>query len=161
AAIGQKIAHLGGGNAVKDSDVTTRSATACACYNVGPAVTIYVARGYTNSACKPGVICKERHQKRSVYSAEYVNLRTASRTRTRDDIGTAIAIDVACGNVNATLETNTIGEEVHHHPIILAVKDLDLRGPVGGPDDHIGCAVAIDIADGHSSSAAESTAKRR
>src|SRR5262249_35696481 len=104
---------------------------------------------------------------RAVDAAERFDVRSAAGTRAGDDVGHAIAIDIAGRDIDAAAEASAIGEETidevgqpcRGEQVAGPIEDADVR-PAAGPSrgDDFRVAVAVKIGCGDSHSAAEGLA---
>src|SRR5262249_14776345 len=87
-------------------------------------------------------------------SIEDSNIGTASGPRSCNQVRRAIAVDIGCGQSNASVEVGTVGIEGGKNLQAsrgdsLAANDLDLRSASGiGTDGDIGIAIAIEVRHG-------------
>src|SRR5262249_51066776 len=87
------------------------------------------------------------------------DVRVGARARPGDDVGVAVAIDVAGRHGNAAEEARGVGEEAGDLRPGDAVEDLDVRaGARADAGDDVGDAVAGDVAGGHVDAAREGRA---
>src|SRR5207253_7980784 len=93
---------------------------------------------------------------REIAAAENSHVWTPALAGSRDDVGEAVAIDVAGGNTDAAAEIQIVGEEAGEQSAAGAGKDLDVRSAAGaGGGNDVGKAVAVDIAGRHKHAAAK------
>src|SRR5262249_29207414 len=124
--------------------------------DVGAAIAIEITGRHAHAAAEGGAEGEEVAEELSRGSAEDAHLRQAARVGATDDVGPAIAVDVAGGHVRAAREQRREREEVAEHREGLAVEDAHLRRRAGarGAKD-VGHTVAADVADGHANTASE------
>ena len=72
----------------------------------------------------------------------------AARDGRRHDVRVIIPVEVADGDLHAA-SSPEIGLERGHEPALDAFEDIDSSGTAVRPDDEIGRAVAVDVADRH------------
>src|SRR5207249_2820702 len=84
------------------------------------------------------------------HAIEDLDVRPAAGARPGDDVGQAVAGDVAGRHGDAAAEAGPVGKVAFQQRAVLAAKDLDVRPAAGArPGDDVSEAVAIDVADGH------------
>src|SRR5262249_44054152 len=93
--------------------------------------------------------------------AEDLHVRATTRAGAGDDVGLAVAVDVAGCHRHAAVEVDVVGHEAHQQRPVLAAEDLDLRPtPGAGADDDVRGAVAVDVGRGDVDAAAEGGVER-
>src|SRR5207253_8948203 len=123
--------------AVEDAHVG-RAALALADDDVGPAVAVDVAGRHVDAV---GEVAKggEVLQQRAVRAAESEHVGAAAHAGTGDDVGPAVAVDVAAAHADAAREGGIVREEVVQGAAILAAEDIHVRAAAGvGADDNVG-----------------------
>src|SRR5262249_48282860 len=88
-------------------------------------------RADTDAAREARVEGREAPQQGAVEAAEDLHVRPAARAGARDDIGVAVAVDVAGGHVDAPGEARIVGQEGPEDGQRRAVEDLDLGAATG------------------------------
>src|SRR5207247_657882 len=102
------------------------------------------------------VIGEEVKEWRVVRAAEDDDVRSAPRVGADDDVGEAVAIDVAGGDERAPGEVGIIGEELADQLARPAVVDVDVGSAARARrGDDVRDAVAVNVADGHADAARE------
>src|SRR5205814_1871374 len=91
------------------------------------------------------------------WCAQDLSVPPGERAAAGNDIGAAIAVDIAGRHIAAAGEVNVEGEEVSDLRAVLAAEHDDVRAATrpGGAND-IRSPVAIDVADRHAHAAGES-----
>src|SRR5204862_6308688 len=103
------------------------------------------ARGHVDPTGEARVVGEETRQQRKVLAAEDLDVRAAAGAGPGDDVGEAVAVDVAHGHVDAAAEAGVVGEEGADEGAGLAVDDLEVRPAAGpGAGDDAGGAAALD-----------------
>src|SRR5262249_61086199 len=106
----------------------------------GAAAAVDAAGRDVDAAGEAGVVGEETLQQRAVLAAEDLDVRRDARPGAGDDVGGAVAVDVAGGHEHAAGERPVVGEETPDQGAGEAVEDLDVRaaGGAGAGDDVVG-----------------------
>src|SRR5262249_37886761 len=124
--------------------------------DVGRAVPVHVADRDADATAEVRVVCEERHEQPAAVTAKHLDVRAATLAGPGDDVGTAVAMEVAGGYVPAAAESRGVGEESEQSPPAGSAECPDVRAAaVAGAGDDVGRAVAVDIADRHTHPTAE------
>src|SRR5262249_21226860 len=135
--------------------------------HVGLAVAVEIARRHVDAAAEVRAECEEGAECLAGGAVKNADLRQPTRPGPSDDVGLAVAVDVARRNADTAAERLWKGEEVEQDGIGGAAESLDLRQGTHvqagddvweagvGTNDDIGLAVAIDVAGSHEDAAAE------
>src|SRR5262249_348183 len=115
------------------------------------AVAVEVAGGDVDAAGVADAVGPEAPQQGAVLAAEHLDHRRAGRLAD-DEIGEAVAVEVAGGHADAAGLAREGGEVVQDGVGVEAAEDLDPGR--GGAGNDVGDAVVIDIADGDADAAA-------
>ena len=118
-------------------------------HDVGEPVPVDVARGDVDPAHEGRVVGEEAADLRERRAVPHPHVRSAPEPRAGDDVGEAVAVDVARGHVHAAGECRVVGEEAADWREGHAVPDPDVRsaaGPRAGDD--VRAAIAVDVARG-------------
>ena len=90
------------------------------------------------------------------------DVRAADEAGPGQDVGGAVAVDVGDADADAAAEERIVDDEVRLAARRLAGVDPHFRLAAGAlADDHVGEAVAVDVAAGHEDAAGEIAAERR
>ena len=92
----------------KDLHVRT-AALAGASDDVGEAIGIDISGTDENAAGEVGSVREEAAEQGEIESAEDLDMRSAAGASAGDDIGVAIVIDIAAGNVDAASKRRIVG----------------------------------------------------
>src|SRR5262249_39159862 len=86
--------------------------------------------------------------------AKFFDVRSASGTRTRDNLFLAVAKEVACRHRHSTLEPDIVRVEIRQLAAVKAADCLHFRS-ASGPrtDDHVRVPIAVEVLGGHVSAA--------
>src|SRR5207248_5459152 len=124
--------------------------------DVGVAVAVHVAGRDADAAGEMDVAGHEVHQHRVVFAAEGDDVGAAALVGADDDVGEAVAVEVAGRHVLAAGEARVVGEELADQVAGAAVVDVDVR-PAARPGgrDHVRDAVAGHVAHRHAHAAGE------
>jgi hypothetical protein len=128
--------------------------------DLGPLPGRRVGAGDADAARGRGVVSGEAAQERSVLAAEDLDLGAAAGVGAGDDVGSAVAVNVAGRHEGAAPEGGVVGEEAAQRPgeagAGLAVEDPDFRGHAGsGGGDDVGGAVVVEVGLGDADAAQE------
>src|SRR5262249_11493170 len=87
---------------------------------------------------------------------EHLHVRATARARPHDDVGPAVAVDVARGHVHAAGEARVEGVDAQDEAAVPPADDLHVRAAARpGPGDDVRKSVVVNIADRHGHAAAE------
>ena len=146
---------------LNDADVGA-AAGAGAGDDVGAAVAVDVAGGDADAAGEAGGVGEEarRSARCRLGAAEDLDMRPAAGAGAGDDVGEAVAVDVAGGDEDAAGERGAVGEEAREVattlPVGAGLKTLTCGPPPGpAPVMMSAAAVAVDVAGGHADAAGE------
>src|SRR5205814_5540814 len=92
---------------------------------------VHVARGDVGAAGEVGVEGEELLHQGAGAAVVDVDVRSAARPRGRQDIGEAVAVDVAGRHADAAGVVDVVGHEVEQHVVAVAVKGHDVRTAAG------------------------------
>ena len=130
----------------EDLDVGA-AARAGASDDVGFAVAVDIPTGHFHAAVECRSVGKKLSQDRSVGAGEDLYVRPAAGTGAGNDVGVAIVVHVAGGDIHAAGEIGLIGIKAINQSQSSAVVHLDVRAAAGaGGDDQVWHAVAVHVA---------------
>src|SRR5262249_55724389 len=119
------------------------------------AVAIDVAGGDVDAASKEGVKGEELGEDSLGAGVEHLDVRAAQLAGARDDVGLAVAVDVAGRHADAAAEVRLVGEVLADDGAV-GVEDADVRAAAGaGAGNDLGLAVAVDVGGGDVDAAEE------
>src|SRR5262245_61938307 len=128
--------------------------------DLGNAVAVDVAGRYADAAGEEAAVVRREHEEliddRMGLAIDGPNRRIAARTGADDDVGEAVAGQIAGRDRDAAGETAQ-GVEVfeQHRGVIHAGEDLEVVVAAGGAADDVEHAVVVDVAPGHGNAAGE------
>src|SRR5207253_6051203 len=99
-AVSEEALDEAAGRAAEDLDVRA-AAGAGPGDDVGLAVAVHVARGHGHAAAEERVVGEKRIDHRPRQAVEDLDVRPAGRARAGDQVGEAVAVDVARGDTGA------------------------------------------------------------
>src|SRR5262249_5081785 len=115
--------------------------------DVGKAIVVDVAGSHAHAAAEVGVIGGKAGQDCPIDAAKRPDVTTPAGAGAGDDVGPAVAIDVARSYVDAAAEAGVVCVKAPQHATVHSAKRLDVRRPAGAcAGDDVGPAVAIDVA---------------
>ena len=117
---------------------------------VAVAVAVHVADGWSGAAAEVRVVdAEEVGDLGEAVAVEDADARAAALVGRDDEVGLAVAVDVAGRDVDATGEGRLEGIDRKEHGVRNTVEDFDVRRPAGaGADDQVGDAIAVEIGGG-------------
>ncbi len=101
--------------------------------DLDPAVIGQVEGGDLHAARERGVVGEEAAELGEGRAVPEPDVRTAARARASDDVGQAIAVDVARGDVDAAGKERGVGEEAADLMEVRAAPDADVRAAARVP----------------------------
>src|SRR5262249_9638446 len=132
----QETLHLGQVAAVEDRDVAL-PVRAGPGDDVGPAVAVEVAGRHEHAAAEVRPVGVEAGQFHPGDDAEDLDVRVGPRPRPGDDVGDAVAVEVAGRHPHPAGEPRVVGHEADERGQVPAAEGLDVRpaADVGAGDD--------------------------
>src|SRR5262249_44664225 len=122
--------------------------------DVGDAVLVHVAGGHVDAAAVAAAVGPEAPERlRGVLAAEDLDHRLAGRPAD-DQVGEAVAVEVAGGHADATGPPPEGTEVVQGRVRVGAAEDLDPGRAAGGAGNQVRDAVVVDVADSDADPAA-------
>ncbi len=152
---GRHATARGDAGAIEDVDLGT-AALFCTYSNVGLAVAVEIAGRHVHAAGEGRGRGVEAGELEAVPAAGDGDLRSTAGIGPHDDIGVAVAIDVAGRHPDTAGQLGGQGLKVHDALEGLAVEDGDFGPTAGaGAADDVGRAVTVDVGDGDADTAGE------
>src|SRR5262249_34548552 len=101
-------------------------------------------RSYVDAAAEASVVCVKAPQHATVHSAKRLDVRRPAGACAGDDVGPAVAIDVARSYVDAAAEAGVVCVKAPQHATVHSAKRLDVSHPAGAcPGDDVAPAGAF------------------
>src|SRR5207244_7711043 len=136
------------GAAAEDADAG-RIARPFADNDVAETIAVHVADGGVEPGPRAGVEGEEAGDDLEIDAAENDDLRPAAGAGAGDEVGRAVAVEVAGGHVDAAAERGGVGEHVADGGEVLAAEDADARPAAGaGAKADVGEAIAVELGRG-------------
>src|SRR5437773_2483934 len=122
--------------------------------DVGTPVAVHIARGHSHATGEKRRISKETKKRVTGGAVEHSHYWQSTTIRTDNDVGLAVAIDVAgCHIYTATIKARE-REEAANKTAAYSVKHSYMRPHSGpGSGDDVSKAIAVDIANSHTNAA--------
>src|SRR5262249_42557532 len=115
-------------------------------HDVDQAIVIEVGRRHTHAALECRNVGKETAHFSAGRSVKYLHVRAAARAGAHDDVGHAVAIQVAAGNIHAAKECGAKCHEAADKYAGGTVEHLNVRPAARTrAGDNVGHAIAVNI----------------
>src|SRR5947207_1957891 len=155
--VGKETLQQGQVHSVKDFHVRP-AARARSGNDIGAPIPVNVAGGHAHAACEKRRISKETKKRVTGGAVEHSHYWQSTTIRTDNDVGLAVAIDVAgCHIYTATIKARE-REEAANKTAAYSVKHSYMRPHSGpGSGDDVSKAIAVDIANSHTNAAGKTS----